>query len=172
MTIYVKKRTIHFSWKGFSLKCGVRALKHIMTKPHFNLEEFLPYRLSIAANTVSKRIAKTYAPYKLSRTQWRVMAVLASCRSMTAQSVADKTGMDKTTVSRAVAKMLERDLLKRGASEQDGRSAPLSLSREGRAMFAKIAPEALRQEKELKEMFSDTDLTTLTSFLDKFVDDH
>lgn len=143
-----------------------------MSKPDFNLEEFLPYRLSIAANTVSKRIAKTYAPYKLSRTQWRVMAVLASSQKMTAQSVADKTGMDKTTVSRAVAKMLDRDLVKRGASELDGRSAPLSLSTEGRAMFAKIAPEALRQEQALKDMFSDTDLKTLTAYLDRIVGGH
>ncbi len=141
-----------------------------MSKPDFNLEDFLPYRLSVAANAVSKRIAKTYAPYKLSRTQWRVMAVLASCAKMTAQAVADKTGMDKTTVSRAVAKMLERGLIKRGVSEQDGRSAPLSLSDKGREMFAKIAPEALRQEQELKEMFSGAELEMLTSFLDKIVD--
>lgn len=141
-----------------------------MTKPDFILKDFLPYRLSIAANTVSKRIAKTYAPYKLSPTQWRVMAVLASAEKKTAQAVADKTGMDKTTVSRSVGKMLERGLVKRGASERDGRSAPLSLSREGKAMFAKIAPEALRQEKALKDMFSDADMQKLTSFLDRIVD--
>ena len=143
-----------------------------MSKPDFNLEDFLPYRLSVAANKVSKRIAKTYVPYKLSRTQWRVMAVLTSCQHMTAQMVADKTGMDKTTVSRAVGKMLERGLINRGASEQDGRSAPLSLSAEGRAMFAKIAPEALRQEQDLKNMFSDEDLDMLASFLNKLLDDH
>ena len=143
-----------------------------MTTPDFNLEDFLPYRLSVAANTVSKRIAETYAPYKLSRTQWRVMAVLATCQQMTAQMVADKTGMDKTTVSRAVGKMLERGLVKRSASEQDGRSAPLSLSVAGREMFTKIAPEALRQERELKSMFSDEDLDKLTSFLNKLLDEH
>jgi len=143
-----------------------------MTTPDFNLEDFLPYRLSVAANTVSKRIAETYAPYKLSRTQWRVMAVLATCQQMTAQMVADKTGMDKTTVSRAVGKMLERGLLKRCASDQDGRSAPLSLSVAGREMFAKIAPEALRQERELKNMFSDEDLDKFTSFLNKLLDEH
>ena len=142
----------------------------IMNKPDFNLEDFLPYTLSVAANTVSKRIAQTYAPYKLSRTQWRVMAVLASCEELTAQSVADKTGMDKTTVSRAVGKMLDRDLVERGTSRQDARSAPLSLNAKGRAMFAKIAPEALRQEQELKDMFTDTELHQITTFLGRLVD--
>lgn len=141
-----------------------------MTKPDFNLEGFLPYRLSVAANTVSKRIAKTYAPYKLSRTQWRVMAVLAGADKITAQAVSDKTGMDKTTVSRATAKMLDRGLLERGASQQDGRSTRLSLNLEGRVMFAKIAPEALRQEQELKDMFTDAEWHQLTTFLGKLVD--
>jgi len=141
-----------------------------MTTPGFKLEDFLPYRLSVAANAVSKRIAKTYAPYKLSRTQWRVMAVLAGADKITAQAVSDKTGMDKTTVSRAVGKMLDRDLIERGTSQQDGRFAPLSLNAKGRAMFAKIAPEALHQEQELKDMFSGADLRKLMSALDKLVD--
>lgn len=167
--MYVKKRTNGFSRKGFSLKYAHRSLERSMSKSDFNLEDFLPYRLSIAANTVSKQIAKTYAPHNLSRTQWRVMAVLASCQTMSARSVADKTGMDKTTISRAVGKMLERGLVKRGASEQDGRSAPLSLSTEGKAMFKKIVPEALRQEQELKDMFTGAELKTLAAYLERIV---
>ncbi len=138
-----------------------------MTSPVFKLEAFLPYRLSVASNAVSKRIAKTYAPYKLSPTQWRVMAVLASRAGMTARAVADKTGMDKTTISRAVNKMLERGLVRRSPSQIDGRSAPLSLSRAGQAMFAKIAPLVLAQERELKALFSDAQLRQLEDFLSK-----
>jgi len=143
-----------------------------LPKSNFHLEDFLPYRLSIAANAVSKRIAKTYTPYKLSRTQWRVMAVLAGTDNMTAQMVADKTGMDKTTVSRGVGKMLERGLVKRGSSEFDGRSTPLSLSVKGRAMFAKIVPEVMRQEQVLKDMFTSAELKTLTFYLDRIVGGH
>ncbi len=141
-----------------------------MTEPNFKLEDFLPYRLSIAANTVSKQIAKTYAPYKLSRTQWRVMAVLAGADKITAQAVSDKTGMDKTTVSRAVKKMLDRDLISRCADSADARATSLSLSGKGRAMFNKIIPEARCQEQTLKGTFSAKDLQMLISFLDKITD--
>ncbi len=141
-----------------------------MTKFDFHLEEFLPYRLSIAANTVSKNISKIYTPFNLSRTQWRVMAVLASSQEMTAQMVADKTGMDKTTVSRAVGKMLDRNLVVRSINEQDGRSASLSLSGAGSNLFAKIIPDVLCQEKTMKEMFSRSDMNKLISFLDKFTE--
>ncbi len=138
-----------------------------MPQPDFKLESFLPYKLSVAANAVSRRIAKTYAPYKLSPTQWRIMAVLAGGADMTAGAVADKTGMDKTTISRAVNKMIERGLVHRSTSRIDGRSAPLSLSRDGQAMFVKIAPQVLAQERELKTLFSDAQLRQLEDFLSR-----
>ncbi len=136
-----------------------------MTTPDFKLEGFLPYQLSVASNAVSKRIAKSYAPFKLSPTQWRVMAVLSSGAEMTAGTVANTTGMDKTTVSRAVGKMIERGLVGRSASDIDGRAAPLSLSREGKVMFDKIVPEVMAQEKKLKDMFSHIQLRQLENFL-------
>jgi len=138
-----------------------------MTSPDFKLEDFLPYKLSLAANAVSRRIAKTYAPYKLSPTQWRVMAVLVDGTGMTAVAVAEKTGMDKTTISRAVNKMLDRGLVNRCASDIDGRAAPLSLSKTGMVMFDKIAPQVLAQERELKAVFTDTELQRLEGFLSK-----
>ena len=138
-----------------------------MSNPDFNLEDFLPYRLSIAANRVSKQIAKTYAPYKLSRTQWRVMAVLAGAQTMTAQMVSDKTGMDKTTVSRAVKKLLDRELISRCANTEDARATSLSLCQKGGAMFDKIIPDARRQEQSVKDVFSTKELQMLTSLLDK-----
>jgi len=138
-----------------------------MPQPDFKLDDFLPYKLSIAANTVSKRIARTYAPYKLSPTQWRVMAVLAGGAPMTAGAVADKTGMDKTTVSRAVAKMIDRRLVLRSASQIDGRAAPLSLNTQGKAMFGIIAPKVLAQEEKLKALFSDEQLNIFDVLLDR-----
>ena len=44
--------------------------------PALNLERFLPYRLSVLSNTVSSRIAKSYARFQLTIPEWRVMAVL------------------------------------------------------------------------------------------------
>ena len=151
-----------------------------MSKQNFKLADFLPYRLSIAANTVSKRIADTYAPYKLSRTQWRVMAVLASAQNlpqintskkcMSAQMVADKTGMDKTTVSRAVKKLLDMNVIVRDASPEDARAASLSLNADGLSIFSKIIPQALDEEQKLKTMFTDNELRLLISFLDRIVE--
>src|SRR5690606_18058778 len=42
-----------------------------------DLEQFLPYRLSVLSNRLSSAIAKIYADrFSLAMTEWRVMAVL------------------------------------------------------------------------------------------------
>ena len=141
-----------------------------MSHSDFTLEDFLPYKLSVTANSVSQVIAKSYAPYNLTRTQWRVMAALSSSDDMTAQLVAIKTGMDKTTISRAVAKLVARGFIERCASTLDGRSAPLSLSQEGSKIFEKIVPEALRLERQIKQALSQSDIDQLSVILDQIKD--
>ena len=62
------------------------------------LEQFLPYRLSVASNTLSQAIAQDYEQrYALSMTEWRVMAVLARYdgEGFGAREVAERTAMDK-----------------------------------------------------------------------------
>ncbi|MDF3075296.1 MAG: MarR family transcriptional regulator [Alphaproteobacteria bacterium] len=60
------------------------------------LEQFLPYRLSIVAQTVSGALSKLYASrFDLSVPQWRVMAVLGRYEPISANEVCDRVVMDK-----------------------------------------------------------------------------
>src|SRR5512147_221812 len=78
------------------------------------LDRFLPYRLSVLANTVSTSIARVYARrFGLSVPEWRVMAVLGMSPPLTAGDVCGRTAMDKVRVSRAVARLLRGGLLDR-----------------------------------------------------------
>ncbi|MBL4871507.1 MAG: MarR family transcriptional regulator, partial [Robiginitomaculum sp.] len=81
----------------------------------FNLDTFLPYQFSLVTNTISQSLAREYAPFNITRTQWRILAVLGSVGDMTAQEISNKTMMDKTTLSRAIKNMVERKLVKRQA---------------------------------------------------------
>ena len=79
-------------------------------KPHaeLRLERFLPYRLSVLSNRVSQDIARLYsARFNLSITEWRVMAVLGHERGLSANTVAERTAMDKVAVSRAVSALMD-----------------------------------------------------------------
>ena len=135
-----------------------------MSKSEFDLDTFLPYRLSLLANTVSKALEPAYATYALTRTQWRVMAVLSSGEA-TAQYICQKTLMDKTTISRAVKNLVERGIVKRQPAYSDGRMSPLAFTAKGRQVFEQIVPTARTFETTLKQKLTQDQLKTLETII-------
>ena len=107
------------------------------------LEDFLPYRLSLLSNTISSRIAATYQDkFGISMPEWRIMAVLAEYPESAADDVCQRTRIEKSVVSRAVARLLGRHLLVREFDQQDRRRSILSLSETGQAVYAEVMPVA------------------------------
>lgn len=130
------------------------------------LDRFLPYRLSIASNLVSDRIARAYqALFGLTIPEWRLVAVLAEEESITPMALGERTRMDKVTVSRAATALLSRGLLVRTPHVKDGRSHFLDLSPAGRELYARVAPEALKLERQLLAGFSPEEVATFTAML-------
>ena len=115
-----------------------------------DLENFLPYRLSILAQLVSESLHALYADrFGLTVTQWRVMAALGRFAPLTASEVGQRIVMDKVAVSRAVTALLRRGLVERVVDRADRRRASLRLSARGKALHARIVPIALDYEKRL-----------------------
>lgn len=116
----------------------------------FDLDAFLPYRLSVTSNLVSRLFARRYADeFGLTIAEWRVMAVVGADGTASASDVRARTGMDKAKVSRAVAGLLARRLVRRIAHRGDRRVEPLALTPAGRAAFEAIVPRARALEAEL-----------------------
>src|SRR5262249_4736028 len=104
------------------------------------LDEFLPYRLSVAANAVSKVIASAYArKFRLSVPEWRLIAVLHQDESATQQDLVGRTMMDKVAVSRAAQSLEERGLIRREDDASDRRAVRTRLTRAGQTLFSSIA---------------------------------
>ena len=58
------------------------------TTPAFDLEDFLPYRLSVVTNRVSQAFASRYeAAWGLSIPEWRVLAVVGAFAPLSAAAV-------------------------------------------------------------------------------------
>ena len=130
------------------------------------LDEFLPYRLSFTSNLVSGAIARAYeALFGLKIPEWRLVAVIAEADAATQQAIGARTRMDKVTVSRAAAALVERGVLSRQANEADKRSHLLALTDEGRALHARIAPMALELEAKIFGEFTPEELATLMRLL-------
>src|SRR5215470_10422573 len=80
----------------------------------FQLERFLPYRLSVLANLASRALARLYsARFGLSVAEWRVIAHLSRFAPVSANDVATRAAMDKVQVSRAVARLTAKALVER-----------------------------------------------------------
>jgi DNA-binding MarR family transcriptional regulator len=120
---------------------------------NFDLEDFLPYRLSLLSNMVSQGIAQIYQEdHHLSIPEWRVMAVLGRYPGLTASQVCERTVMDKVTVSRAVKLLLEKQLVQRVTHAEDRRKRPLQVTRpQGRRLLEEIIPFALDYQAALLE---------------------
>jgi DNA-binding MarR family transcriptional regulator len=132
------------------------------------LENFLPYRLSILAQLVSESLHDLYArPFALTVTQWRVMAALGRFAPLTASEVGMRIVMDKVAVSRAVAGLMKRGLIERATDRDDRRRASLRLSARGRAMHARIVPMALGYEGKLYQALSKQERQVFNTLADR-----
>lgn len=138
---------------------------------HWELDRFLPYRLSILSNRVSQTIAGAYARrFGLAVTEWRVIAVLGRYPALSANGVAVRTAMDKVAVSRAVARLLERGLLQRDVHGDDRRRSVLELSDAGYRIYDEVVPIALDYERRLLAPLTDTERSELDRLLQKLQD--
>jgi DNA-binding MarR family transcriptional regulator len=138
-----------------------------MTRP-LVLDAFLPYRLSVASNAVSTRISNAYRKrFGLKIAEWRLIAILAESGRQTPLMLGERTRMDKISVSRAAAALIERGLLIAEDNPQDGRSHLLSLTDDGRALYSEIAPLALATEAQLFAELTGAERATLEKLLRK-----
>ena len=122
------------------------------------LEEFLPYRLSVLANRVSKHLARAYRNrFGMSVPEWRVMAIIGTSDDKTALDIVEASVMDKVAVSRAVAGLAARGLLVSRLDGKDRRRHLLSLTSEGLSVYNEVVPLARRYHQELLESLGPTD---------------
>ncbi len=130
------------------------------------LDAYLPYRLSVASNAVSRLIARAYEDrFGLTIPQWRLIAVLGEHGPLTQQEIAARTVMDKVTVSRATQGLVKRHLVERAPHGADGRSHHLALSQAGARLYEDVAPTALEYEARLLRHFEPEAVTHLKGLL-------
>ena len=144
------------------------ALQH--RKP-LQLESFLPYRLSLLSNAVSGAIAAVYGDkFAISMPEWRIMMILAEYPDISADEVCRRTKIEKSVVSRAVARLLKRHLINRDMDEKDRRRSILRLSETGLSVYDEVMPIARDYEAKLLKGLTREELGTLNGIIDKLMD--
>lgn len=134
------------------------------------LEDFLPYRLSVLSNRISRAIAARYArAFDLSIPEWRVIAVLGRRPGLTAKEIAEATEMDKVAVSRAVGRLVAAKRVTARADREDARRQLLALTEMGESLHARIAPMALASEQKLLAALDARERRQLDALLDRLM---
>jgi len=135
------------------------------------LEDFLPYRLSVLSNRISRAIAARYATaFDLTIPEWRIIAVLGRRPGLTAKEVAEATEMDKVAVSRGVAKLVASKRVAARADREDARRQLLSLTSHGEQVHARIAPIALESERRLVAALNERERDQLDALIGRLLE--
>lgn len=107
------------------------------------LNNFLPYHLSVTSEMVSRALSKVYAGFGVTIPEWRVMVHLNHHGSLTPSELGIATSMDKARVSRALILMDKKALINREVDQRDKRVSHICLTETGKELFIRIEPEVL-----------------------------
>nr|WP_246297959.1 MarR family transcriptional regulator [Tardiphaga robiniae] len=113
--------------------------------------QFVPFRLNRLAAEVSAALSDEYqVRYGLDIPEWRVIATLGfRDDACSAQFISQCTRTHKSTISRAVTALLDRELIERVENEDDRRAFELRLSAKGTALYEELIPRLLSKERDI-----------------------
>ncbi|MXN67099.1 MarR family transcriptional regulator [Stappia sp. GBMRC 2046] len=135
------------------------------------LENFLPYRLNVLAETVSQSLARFYeSRFGIAIPEWRVVATLGQYGRMTAKDIGAHSRMHKTKVSRAVASLEKKSLVERQPNIEDMRESFLELTPKGRKIYAELTPDALAFSRALVASLSPEEQESLERILEQLTE--
>jgi DNA-binding MarR family transcriptional regulator len=111
---------------------------HMRKSVPSNLEEHLGYWLRCLSNFVSRSFAERLAKQDVSVAQWVVLRTLHGNSGVTLNEAAGLVGVDKSSLSRMVERLVQKGLLNRSEGG-DRRSVGLSLTPAGKKLVPQLA---------------------------------
>ncbi|MBL4658892.1 MAG: winged helix-turn-helix transcriptional regulator [Alcanivoracaceae bacterium] len=114
------------------------------------LQNFLPYQLSVLSNKISQGIAKYYRDqHDITIPEWRVLAILSDMNHQTAKELTEHSQMDKVKISRTMKILVAKGLILERTCQQDARARRYNLTINGRQLINEVKPKALAYENAL-----------------------
>jgi DNA-binding MarR family transcriptional regulator len=150
-----------------STKAVTEATPH--NKPAYRSS--IPYLLGAVANLLSARGARLYREtFDIGLTEWRLMWVLGHEAPITAATASQIMVTDKGAVSRALAGLDLRGLVKVTSNPADGRERVIELSPAGWRLHARISRVAKVRQKKLLSIYSAEECALLRDLLTRLLD--
>jgi DNA-binding MarR family transcriptional regulator len=118
--------------------------------PEFDLDRYLPYRLTVAASKLSLELEKKYKTrFGLSIPEWRVLVNVGYSGSGSVRDIEKRVSLGKSKVSRTASRLEARGLLIKEEDPADRRLITLKLTQEGTRMLQEVVHLAKEFQDEL-----------------------
>lgn len=135
------------------------------------IDDSLFFKLVRVVNLTARPFHESIgAERHLSLNEWRVMVVLAAHPGLSGSEVAALSGMDKMSVSRAIAALVRHKRVTRRADDGDKRRISLKLNAAGRKVFAEVAALGKHREAKLFSKLGASEKAQLAALVDKLVE--
>ncbi len=109
---------------------------------YIDLDQHLPYRVAVLSNTMRQGTTDRYIRNTgMSPREWRVLSLIGLKGPLTPAVIAKMTGMDRATVTRAIAKLISLEYTLKEPHPTDGRSAWIRLTEAGSQKCQQIIPQ-------------------------------
>lgn len=132
------------------------------------IEDFIAYKISHTGRIIDRMTAKFLSlRYGFSVLEWHILGQIAIESPMTVFYLAERTGFDKGTVSRAITSLLEQKLIHRTPDARDRRSWLLTHTPKGRALYNEIFDARRKLNTELRKALSEEEFASLLRSVDK-----
>jgi len=119
-----------------------------------NLEDHLGYWLRCLSNYIHHSFASLLAEHDISVAQWVVLRTLYDKQNISLNEAARLVGVDNSSLSRMIERLVQKNLVSRTNIDKDRRSVQLSLTSTGKALVPKLAQLADKNDESFFQILS------------------
>lgn len=127
-----------------------------------NLEDHLGYWVRCLSNFVHENFAQKIARYDVSVEQWVVLRTIFGNEPLTLQETASLVGVDNSSLSRMIGRLVKKNLVIRTIDPKNRRSVILTLPAQSKELVPLLSQEA---DKNDMEFFQGLDESQRAQFL-------
>ena len=133
------------------------------------LEGSVGPRVRLLRNALSARSIAVSAPHGLPTGSLTVLALIAANPGSSQTALANRAGLNKSTLVGIVDDLEQRGLIERDRAASDRRRYQVSVTPEGDKAMRELFALVDRQERDIRDAFGGRDMTALLELLDRAI---
>ena len=133
------------------------------------LDRTYTHRLHALAKITDRTTQQAYEAVGIPISEARCLAAIGAFYPLSVNDLAMRTNLNKAQASRSTQALVEQAMVRKQASEIDGRGVVLSLTPKGQAMWEKVMQVIERRNQEITASLTATEQTQLDLLLDRLL---